>query len=113
MILLEIYNAITEAPEILTPEFIDALIKNVLPVAESDADDKVVKQAINHLYQDFPEVSVQISNMLRKSFSNAKAEIGDQTAGNTYPDNPGIDRLKASLKSRIQKASTLPPNAKN
>lgn len=106
VIFSEIYNAITTAPEILTPPFIEALLKTVLPLAESDADDKVVKAAINNLYQNFTEVRDLIGNV-RKNLDNAEAEVtpGYETLINTYPD---IKKLEASLKKRIDKA-----NAKN
>ncbi len=45
LILSEICNAITKAPEILTPPFIEELLKTVLPIAESDADDKVSQKS--------------------------------------------------------------------
>jgi len=98
-ILWEIYNAITTAPEILTPPFIEEL-------PESDADDKIVKEAINKLYRNFTEVRDRIGDV-RKNLDNAKAEVtpGYETLINTYPD---IKKLEASLKKRIDKA-----NAKN
>jgi uncharacterized coiled-coil DUF342 family protein len=106
VILLEIYNAITTNPEILTPPFIEELLKTVLPLAESDADDKVVKEAINNLYRNFTEVRDRIRDV-RKNLDDAEAEItpGYETLINTYPD---IKKLEASLKKRIDKA-----NAKN
>ena len=112
VILLEIYNAITTAPEILTPPFIEELLKTVLPLAESDADDKVVKEAINKLYRNFTEVRDRISDVT-KNLDEAKAEVtpGYETLINTYPDIKKLEKLeklKASLKKRIDKA-----NAKN
>jgi len=105
-ILLEIYKVITTAPEILTPPFIEELLKTVLPLAESDADDKVVKEAINKLYRNFTEVRDRIGDV-RINLDDAKAEVtpGYETLINTYPD---IKKLEASLKKRIDKA-----NAKN
>ena len=105
-ILWEIYKVITTAPEILTPPFIEELLKTVLPLAESDADDKVVKEAINKLYRNFTEVRDRIGDV-RKNLDDAKAEVtpGYETLINTYPD---IKKLEASLKKRIDKA-----NAKN
>ncbi|MEG4285254.1 hypothetical protein QUB68_19175 [Microcoleus sp. A006_D1] len=102
VILLELYNAITTNPQILTPPFIEELLKTVLPLAESDADDKVVKQAINNLYRNFTEVRDLIGNV-RKNLDDAEAEItpGYETLINTYPD---IKKLEASLKKRIDKA---------
>jgi hypothetical protein len=106
VIFLEIYKAITTNPEILTPPFIEELLKTVLPLAESDADDKVVKEAINNLYRNFPEVRDRIIDV-RKNLDDAEAEVtpGYETLINTYPD---IKKLEASLKKRIDKA-----NAKN
>jgi len=106
VILLEIYNAITTAPQILTPPFIEELLKTVLPLVESDADDKVVKKAINNLYRNFTEVRDLIGDV-RKNLDDAEAEVtpGYETLINTYPD---IKKLEASLKKRIDKA-----NAKN
>lgn len=106
VILLEIYNVITTAPEILTPPFIEELLKTVLPLAESDADDKVVKEAINKLYRNFTKVRDRIGDV-RKNLDDAEAEVtpGYETLINTYPD---IKKLEASLKKRIDKA-----NAKN
>jgi len=105
-ILWEIYKVITTAPEILTPPFIEELLKTVLPLAESDGDDKVVKEAINKLYRNFTEVRDRIGDV-RKNLDDAKAEVtpGYKTLINTYPD---IKKLEASLKKRIDKA-----NAKN
>ena len=106
LILSEICNAITKYPKILTPPFIEELLKTVLPLAESDADDKVVKEAINKLYRNFTEVRDRIGDV-RKNLDNAKAEVtpGYETLINTYPD---IKKLEAILKKRIDKA-----NAKN
>ena len=106
VIFLEIYNAIITKPEILTPPFIEELLKTVLPLAESDADDKVVKEAINNLYRNFTEVRDRIGDVI-KNLDDAKAEVtpGYETLINTYPD---IKKLEASLKKRIDKA-----NAKN
>ena len=106
VIFLEIYKAITTKPEILTPPFIEELLKTVLPLAESDADDKVVKEAINNLYRNFPEVRDRIGDV-RKNLDDAEAEVtpGYETLRNTYPD---IKPLVASVKKRIDKA-----NAKN
>lgn len=102
VILLELYNAITTSPQILTPPFIEELLKTVLPLAESDADDKVVKQAINNLYRNFTEVRDKIGDV-RKNLDDAEPEVtpGYETLVNTYPD---IKKLKASLKKRIDKA---------
>ena len=112
VILLEIYNAITTAPEILTPPFIEELLKTVLPLAESDADEKVVKEAINKVYRNFTEVRDRIGDV-RKNLDDAEAEVtpGYETLINTYPDIKKLEKLeklKASLKKRIDKA-----NAKN
>ncbi|MEG4631733.1 hypothetical protein QUB56_19415 [Microcoleus sp. AR_TQ3_B6] len=109
VILLEIYNAITTAPEILTPPFIEELLKTVLPLAESDADDKVVKEAINKLYRNFTEVRDRIGDVT-KHLDDAEAEVtpGYETVINTSPDSKKLEKLKASLKKRIDKA-----NAKN
>ena len=105
-ILLEIYKVITTAPEILTPPFIQELLETVLPLAESDADDTVVKEAINNLYRNFTEVRDRIRDVT-KNLDDAKAEVtpGYETLINTYPD---IKKLEATLKKRIDKA-----NAKN
>ncbi|MEG4323510.1 MULTISPECIES: hypothetical protein [unclassified Microcoleus] len=113
LILSEIYNAITKAPEILTPPFIEELLKTVWPIAESDAEDKVVKQAINKLYQNFPEVGELIANLTRKNLDDAEPEVtpGYETVTNNYPD---LKKLESNLKKRIQTASIPPaPDAKN
>jgi hypothetical protein len=114
MLFLEIYKAITTAPQVLTPPFIDELLKTVLPISESEADDKVVKQAINNLYQKFPAVRDQIKFLIaKKNLDDAEAEIipGYETLTNNYPD---IKKLEASLKKRIKNNSNpTPPNAKN
>ena len=103
VILLEIYNAITTAPEILTPPFIEELLKTVLPLAESDADDKVVKEAINKLYRNFTKVRDKIGDVT-KNLDGAEAKVtpGYETPINTYPD---IKKLEAILKKRIDKAN--------
>jgi hypothetical protein len=113
LILSEIYNAITEYPNILTAPFIEELLKTVLPIAESDATDKAVKEAINKVYQNFPEISEQIANLTRKNLDDAEPEVtpGYETLTNNYPD---IKKLEANLKKRIETASNPPaPNAKN
>jgi len=106
VILWEIYKVITTAPDILTRPFIQELLETVLPLAESDADDKVVKEAINNLYRNFTEVRDRIRDVT-KNLDDAKPEVtpGYETLINTYPD---IKKLEASLKKRIDKA-----NAKN
>jgi len=102
-ILWEIYKVITTAPEILTPPFIEELLKTVLPLAESDADDKVVKEAINKLYRNFTKVRDKIGDVT-KNLDGAEAKVtpGYETLINTYPD---IKKLEASLKKRIDKAN--------
>lgn len=102
VIFSEIYDAITTSPQILTPPFIEELLKTVLPLAESDADDKVVKEAINKLYRNFTDVRDLIGNV-RKNSDDAEPEVtpGYETLINTYPD---IEKLEASLKKRIDKA---------
>ena len=104
LILSEICNAITKYPKILTPPFIEELLKTVLPIAESDATDKAVKEAINKVYQKFSEVAEQIANLTRKNLDDAKAEVapGYETLITTYPD---IKKLEAILKKRIDKAN--------
>ena len=113
LILSEICNAITKAPEILTPPFIEELLKTVLPIAESDATDKAVKEAINRLYQNFPEVSEQIANLTSKNLDDAESELtpGYERVTNTYPN---IKKLEANLRKRIHQASNPPASdAKN
>ncbi len=113
LILSEIYNAITEYPNILTAPFIEELLKTVLPIAESDATDKAVKEAINQVYQNFPEVAEQIANLTRKNLDDAEPEVtpGYDTLTNNYPD---IKKLEENLKKRIQPPSIPPtPDAKN
>jgi len=75
-------------------------------LSRADADDKVVKEAINKLYRNFTEVRDRIGDV-RKNLDDAKAEVtpGYETLINTYPD---IKPLVASFKKRIDKA-----NAKN
>lgn len=112
VIFSESYDAITTNPQILTPPFIEELLKTVLPLAESDADDKVVKKAINNLYRNFTEVRDRIGDV-RKNLDDAEAEVtpGYETLVNTYPD---IKKLEASLKKRIKEASNISPSdAKN
>ena len=106
-ILCQIYNAITTAPTILTPAFIEQLLTQILPLAESDADNDTVEEAINALYKQFREVRDKIKSVNRKNLDDAEAEVtpGYETLINTYPD---IKKLEASLKKRIDKA-----NAKN
>jgi uncharacterized coiled-coil DUF342 family protein len=106
-ILSQIYNAITTAPTILTPAFIEQLLTKILPLAESGADNDTVEDAINALYQQFREVRDKIKSLNIKNLDGAEAEVtpGRETLINTYPD---IKKLEASLKKRIDKA-----NAKN
>jgi uncharacterized coiled-coil DUF342 family protein len=106
-ILSQIYNAITTAPTILTPAFIEQLLTQILPLAESGADNDTVEEAINGLYKQFREVRDKIKSLNRKNLDDAKAEVtpGYETLINTYPD---IKKLEARLKKRIDKA-----NAKN
>ncbi|HAT14778.1 MAG TPA: hypothetical protein DCS91_15450 [Microcoleaceae bacterium UBA11344] len=113
MILSELYNAITTAPAILTFPFVEQLLAKVLPLAESDADNKAVKQAINKLYRNFPEVAKQIANLTRKNLDDEKPEVtpGYETLTNTYPD---IKKLEANLKIRIENDQNPPASdAKN
>ena len=84
-----------------------------MPIAESDATNKVVKEAINKVYQDFPEVAKDIANLTRKNLDDAEPEVtpGYETLTNTYPD---IKKLEANLKKRIQPPSiSSAPDAKN
>jgi hypothetical protein len=106
-ILSQIYNAITTAPTILTPAFIEQLLTQILPLAESGADNDIVEEAINALYRQFTKVRDEIKILNIKKFDDAEAEVtpGYETLINTYPD---IKKLEASLKKRIDKA-----NAKN
>ena len=106
-ILSQIYNAITTAPTILTPAFIEQLLTQILPLAESGADNDTVEDAINALYRQFREVRDEIKLLEIKNLDNAEAKVtpGYETLINTYPD---IKKLEASLKKRIDKA-----NAKN
>jgi uncharacterized coiled-coil DUF342 family protein len=115
-ILSQIYNAITTAPTILTPAFIEQLLTQILPLAESSADNDTVEEAINALYKQFREVRDKIKSLNRKNLDDAEAEVtpGYETLINTYPDIKKLEKLekleklKASLKKRIDKA-----NAKN
>jgi len=112
-ILFQIYNAITTAPAILTPPFIDKLLAEVLPLAESGADNDTVETAINKLYKEFTKVRDDIKGLKRKNLDDAEAEItpGYETVTNEYPD---IEKLEANLKKRIQEASNISPaDAKN
>ena len=106
-ILSQIYNAITTAPTILTPAFIEQLLTKILPLAESNADNDTVEEAINALYKQFREVRDKIKSLNRKNLDDAEAEVtpGYETLINTYPD---IKKLEAILKKRMDKA-----NAKN
>ena len=106
-ILSQIYNAITTAPTILTPAFIEQLLTQILPLAESGADNDTVEEAINALYQQFIKVRDEIKILNTKNLDDAEAKVtpGRETLINTYPD---IKKLEARLKKRIDKA-----NAKN
>ncbi len=106
-ILYQIYNAITTAPTILTPAFIEQLLTQILPLTESDADNDTVEEAINALYRQFREVRDKIKSLNIKKLDDAEAKVtpGYETLINTYPD---IKKLEASLKKRMDKA-----NAKN
>ena len=106
-ILSEIYNAITTAPTILTPAFIEQLLTKILPLVESGADNDTVEEAINALYRQFTEVREKIKNLTRINLDDAKAEVtpGYETLINTYPDIKKLEKLKASLKKRIDKAN--------
>ena len=96
-ILFQIYNAITTAPAILTPPFIEKLLAEVLPLAESDADNDTVKKAINTLYKEFTDVRDQIKSLTRKSLDNAEAESGEDyaTVNNIYPNIKKLKKLQA------------------
>jgi hypothetical protein len=112
-ILFQIYNAITTAPAILTPPFIERLLAEVLPLAESGADNHTVEKAINKLYREFTKVRDDIKGLKRKNLDDAEPEItpGYETVTNEYPD---IEKLEANLKKRIQEASNISPaDAKN
>ena len=105
-ILSQIYNAITTAPTILTPPFIEKLLAEILPLAESGADNDTVEDAINKLYKEFTDVRDDIKGLKRKSLDDAEAEVtpGYETVKNEYPD---IEKLEANLKKRIKEASTI------
>ena len=106
-ILSQIYNAITTAPEILTPPFLEKLLTEILPLAESGADNDTVEEAINEkLYKQFTDVRNDIKGLKRKSLDDAEAEVtpGYETVKNEYPD---IEKLEANLKKRIKEASTI------
>ena len=109
-ILSQIYNAITTAPTILTPAFIEQLLTQILPLAESGADNDTVEEAINALYKQFREVRDKIKILNIKNLDDAEAKVtpGHETLINTYPDIKKLEKLTASLKKRIDKA-----NAKN
>lgn len=112
-ILSQIYAAITTEPTILTPPFVEELITKILPLAESDADNDTVEDAINLLYRQFKDVRDKIKALKRKNLDDAEPEItpGYETITNNYPD---IKKLEAHLKKRIETASIPPaPNAKN
>ena len=113
-ILSQIYNAITTAPTILTPAFIEQLLTQILPLAESGADNDTVEEAINALYKQFREVRDKIKSLTRTNLDNAEAKAtpGYETLINTYPDlkkleklEEKLEKLKASLKKRIDKAN--------
>jgi len=115
-ILSQIYNAITTAPAILTPPFIERLLAEVLPLAESNADNDTVEDAINILYQQFTDVRDEIKSLRRKKLDDAEAESGEDyaTVNNTYPNTKKLKKLKAELEKRIKEASTISPSdAKN
>jgi len=115
-ILFQIYNAITTAPTILTPPFIEKLLAEVLPLAESGADNDTVEDAINELYREFTKVRDDIKGLKRKNLDDAKAESGEDyaTVNNTYPNTKKLKKLKAELEKRIKEASTISPSdAKN
>ncbi|MCW6049587.1 hypothetical protein QUB60_04465 [Microcoleus sp. A2-C5] len=105
-ILSQIYNAITTAPAIFTPPFIERLLAEVLPLAESGADNDTVEDAINKLYREFTKVRDDIKGLKRKNLDDAEPEItpGYETVKNEYPD---IEKLEANLKKRIQEASNI------
>lgn len=114
-ILSQIYAAITTAPAILTPPFIEELITKILPLAESGADNDTVEDAINRLYRQFKDVRDEIKALKHKDrgFGNAKPEVtpGYETLTNNHPD---IKKLEANFKNRIQPPSIPPaPDAKN
>jgi uncharacterized coiled-coil DUF342 family protein len=112
-ILCQIYGAITTAPEILTPPFIEQLLAKVLPLAESDVDNDAVEEAINELYRQFKDVRDKIKALKRKSLDDydAISTPGYETIINQYPN---LNKLKESLKKRIKNNSNpTPPNAKN
>jgi predicted nucleic acid-binding Zn-ribbon protein len=102
-ILSEIYTAITTAPEILVeaPDFTKQLITKILPLADSQADNDTVEEAINQLYRQFKNIRDQIKALHRKSLDDAEPEPGYDTLTNEYPD---IKDLKTELEKRIQQA---------
>ena len=116
-ILYQIYNAITTAPTILTPPFIEKLLTEILPLAESGADNETVEDAINEkLYKEFTKVRDAIKLLTRKNLDYAEAESGEDyaTVNNTYPNTKKLKKLKAELEKRIKEASTISPSdAKN
>lgn len=107
-ILSEIYTAITTAPEILVEasDFTKQLITKILPLANSDADNDNVEEAINQLYRQFKNIRDQIKALHRKNFDDDEPEPGYDTLTNEYPD---IEDLKAELEKRIRQAENPTP----
>ena len=116
-ILSQIYSAITTAPAILTPPFIEELITKILPLAESSADNDTVENAINLLYRQFKDVRDKIKALKRKNLDDKKSKIipGYDTPTNTSPDiDKELKRLEEKLEQRINKNSITPTSdAKN
>jgi chaperonin cofactor prefoldin len=116
-ILSQIYTAITTAPEILTPPFVEGLLTEVLPLAESGADNDTVENSINLLYRQFKDVRDKIKALKRKNLDDKKSKIipGYDTPTNTSPDiDKELKRLEEKLKQRIDKNSITPASdAKN
>lgn len=101
-VLSQIYAAITTAPELLAPPFIEQLLAKILPLAESSASNDTVEDAINALYRQFKEVRNKIKNKIL-----CRANFGDteETVLSDYrrliDEYPDIEKLKTSLKDRI------------
>ncbi|WP_449418547.1 hypothetical protein [Phormidium nigroviride] len=104
-ILEQIYRVITTAPEILTPPFIEQLLIQVLPLAESDADNDTLEDAINALYRHFKDDREKIKALYRKSLDSAQPEKNSDYPRLTNDDDviKKLKKLEASLQKRLNK----------
>ena len=93
-ILREVYEAVVYIPEHLEDSFIEGLISSVLPLLETQVDNKEIVGVINQLYRSNIKSRDNIKNIL----GMRGLSIFNESA------YPGIERLVVLLKERVEES---------